>query len=146
MKEDEWREQFSIWLEGFTWEWFCSMTFRPGLSQAQARWRMRKWVGALRDALGTADFGFVSVPETGSTRLNFHFHILVTGLRECDASARLDWMRRWHKLAGDAHITKFNPGHGGIRYALKTIGPDSMDSIEFELNSSTRMKPNLGDQ
>jgi hypothetical protein len=144
MDNEQWRDEFAAWLENFPWQWFCSLTFRPGFSQSQARWRLRKWVGMLRSELGTTNFGFVAVPEFGTTLLNFHFHLLMVGLRQWRTPERLEWMRRWHKLAGNALITEFKPCVGGIRYVLKTIGPDDMDDIEFDLTSSTATQTQFG--
>jgi hypothetical protein len=101
-------------------------------------------VRKLRSELGTTHFGFVAVPEFGTTLVNFHFHLLVAGLRQWRAPERLKWMTRWHQLAGDALITEFNPCAGGIRYVLKTIGPDDMDVIEFDLTSSTATQTQFG--
>lgn len=33
----QWKDDFIAWLEEFPWQWFCSLTFRPGLNEAQAR-------------------------------------------------------------------------------------------------------------
>jgi hypothetical protein len=134
-KRDEWRIEFAAWLETFPWLWFGSLTFRPGLTQAQARWRLRAWAAALREALGTGDFGWVGVPEHGRTGFNFHYHVLIAGLREYHASRRAEWMRRWNKIGGDALITTFNPGAGGIDYIIKNCGPNDVDSIELEIKS-----------
>lgn len=139
-----WREEFADWLEGFPWQWFCSLTFRPGLSPAQARWRLRKWVGALRDALGTADFGWFAIPEVGKTKMDFHFHVLVMGLSKWHAPERLDFMRLWWKLAGDGRIYIFKPNIGGIPYILKSLGPDDLDSVEFELSARAQMQTKFG--
>jgi hypothetical protein len=144
MDNEQWRDEFTTWLGNFSWQWFCSLTFRPGISQPKARWCLRKWVRGLHSELGTAHFGFVAVPEFGTTRINFHFHVLVIGLRQWRAPQRLEWMTNWYKLAGDALITQFNPAAGGIRYVLKTIGPNEMDSIEFDLVASTSTQSRHG--
>lgn len=138
MNEQEWRDEMASWWEGFPWKWFCSLTFRPGLTEAQARWRLRKWAGELRDALGNEDFEWIGIPEAGRTGLDFHFHVLIGGLNDWHAPERLEWMRRWYKLAGDARIDIYRPGVGGVRYILKNVGPDDMDKIEFHLVSGTR--------
>ena len=149
MNGGEWLEELVTWLESFAWQWFVTLTFRPGLSPAQARWRLIRWAEELQQALGTSDFEWIGVPEHGSGGLNFHFHVLIGGLNPgCGAAERLCWMKRWYKLAGDARITDFKPDCGGVRYILKHIVPGDMDAIEFHLttqtpaavNSSTKQK------
>jgi hypothetical protein len=134
MDGGQWLEEFSGWLEGFAWQWFATLTFRPGLSPAQARWRLIRWADELRDALGTEDFQWLGVPEQGSTGLHFHYHVLIGGLNPgCGAAERLCWMKRWDKLAGDARITDFKPDCGGVRYVLKAVRPEDFDEVEFHL-------------
>ena len=138
LDKDTWREEFTHWLEGFPWKWFCALTFRPGFSEAQARWRLRRWCDELRKALGTRDFEWIAVPERGRTRNDFHFHVLVAGLRRWHAKERLEWMRRWWKLAGDGRIDVYKPGIGGVPYVLKGLAPTDTDTIEIHLVSSTQ--------
>ena len=136
MGSTQWKDDFIAWLEEFPWQWFCSLTFRPGLSEAQARWRLLRWADELRDALGTREFEWIAIPESGSTKMNFHYHALIAGLRDsCGAAERLDYMRRWHKRAGNAHIVDYRPDIGGIRYVLKSIGPEDTDKLELHLRS-----------
>jgi len=144
MNRNEWLDEFSGWLERFPWCWFCTLTFRPGLSPAQARWRLRKWVETLREELGTCDFEWVAVPEYGRTGMDFHCHVLVAGLREHHAPQRLEWMRRWHKIGGEARIDIFKPDVGGIRYILKHVRPEDMDDLELHLNAGTPLQTTFG--
>jgi hypothetical protein len=144
MNRQEWLDEFVRWLEGFPWLWFCSLTFRPGLSPAAARWRLRKWMDALREALGTRDFQWVAVPERGRTGLDFHYHVLVGGLRDWQAGERVEWMRRWYKFCGDARIDVYNPDAGGVRYILKFVGPEDMDSLEIHLKSGCQLQTAFG--
>jgi hypothetical protein len=141
MMDGEWLEELANWLEGFEWQWFCTLTFRPGLSPAQARWRLLRWADELRDALGTSDFQWFGVPEHGSTGLNFHYHVLIAGLNPgCGAAERLCWMKRWWKLAGDARIEDFKADSGAARYILKGVRPEHFDKIEIHLVSRTRVQ------
>jgi hypothetical protein len=144
MNKEEWRDEMANWWDEFPWLWFCILTFRPGLTESQSRWRLHKWAGELCAALGNKNFEWVAVPETGRTGLDFHFHVLVGGLNDWHADERLNWMRHWNKLAGDALITVFKPGIGGVRYVLKHIGPGDMDKIEFHLVSRTRLQSQFG--
>lgn len=144
MNEQEWRDEMASWWEGFPWKWFCSLTFRPGLSESQARWRLRRWTDELRDALGNENFEWIGIPETGRTGTDFHFHVLVGGLNDWHANERLEWMRRWHKLSGEARIDIYDPNLFGIRYILKYLEPNDTDSIEFHLASRTRPQSEFG--
>jgi hypothetical protein len=137
VSDGEWLDGLVGWLEGFSWMWFATLTSRPGLSQAKLRWRLLRWAAELREALGTPDFEWIGVPESGVTGLNCHFHVLVGGLvAGCGAAERLEWMRRWYRLAGNAQIEDFRPGSGGVRYILKHVKGD-LDSIEWHLCSQT---------
>jgi len=140
MQNGEWLDQLAGWLEEFDWQWFATLTSRPGLSQAQLRWRLRRWAEELDDALGTESFEWIGVPEKGVTGMHFHFHVLIAGLdANSGAIQRLAWMRRWSKLAGDAQIEDFRANSGGVRYVLKHVGPQDVDEIEFHLVSRIRV-------
>jgi hypothetical protein len=138
MQNGGWMEDLADWLDAYPWLWFCTLTSRPGLSEAQVRWRLRLWATELGDTLGTRDFRWVAVPENGVTGMHFHYHALIAGLKpECGAAERLQYMRRWWKLAGDAQIEAFKPDSGGVRYVLKRVGPRDMDSLEIHLQKET---------
>jgi hypothetical protein len=143
MTREEWADAMVRWLEGFPWIWFCSLTYRPGPSEAQARCRLRRWLGDLREGLGTPDFGFFAVREYGKTGADLHYHLLVMGLAEKDAGARVAWMHRWWKLAGDGLITPYAPKAGGLYYILKNAGPNDADAIEFDLSPDTQLQTTL---
>ena len=137
MNNEQWRDEYVEWLERFNWQLFCSLTFRPLFSNNQRRWRIRQWANELGEQLGTKKFSWIAVPESGRTGQDHHYHALIGGLRSCDARARLAWMRRWRKLAGDARIDPYTPNIGGIRYILKSVGPDDVDDIEIHISSQT---------
>jgi hypothetical protein len=136
----EWLNEMTMWLQGFPWVWFVTLTFRPGLTEAQARWRLRHWVGELRDALGTPDFQWIGVPESGRTGFDFHFHLLIAGLKKWHAPELMEWMRRWGKLAGDARISIFKKDAGGIEYIFKHARPENADALEMHLSTRSRKK------
>jgi hypothetical protein len=140
----DWLDEMVLWLEGFPWLLFCTFTFRPGFSEAEARWRLLLWIDQLREALGTPDFEWFGVPEQGRTGMSFHYHVLIAGLREFHAPEREEWMRRWYKLGGDARIDGYKAGCGGVRYILKTVGPRNTDRIEFHLVSTTQLQSEFG--
>jgi hypothetical protein len=144
LNKDRWRDELRIWLESFSWQWFCSLTFRPGLNRFDAQRRLRRWADELRRELGNEQFEWVGIPESGRTGLNFHYHCLVGGLRDWRAGARLFWMRRWNKVAGDALIAKFNPDAGGISYILKNVHPNDVDDLELHLNSQSGTQTKWG--
>jgi hypothetical protein len=146
MNAQEWRDEMASWLEGFPWKWFGSLTFRPGFSESQARWRLRRWAGELRTALGTKNFEWVAIPEVGKTGEDFHFHVLIGGLCNWHAGERLDFMRRWRAVAGDARIEVYDPNLRGVRYILKYVEPNDTDKIEFHLVSRTRLQAEFGAQ
>jgi len=85
MDDQKLRGDLEEWLDGFPWQWFATLTFRPGLKVQQCRWRLRQWIEEIRKALGTGNFGWVAVPEAGRTGLDYHYHVLIGGLREVAA-------------------------------------------------------------
>jgi len=143
-KNDEWRNEFADWLAGYQWRWFVTLTFLPGSTKHKATWRLRTWVNELQQILGTAEFQWVAVPEFGRTLFDFHFHLLVGGLRRWHAKERLQWMRRWNQFSGDALICPFNAKAGGVSYILKNLRPENMDDIELHLCSNTQMQSMFG--
>ncbi len=144
MQKDEWMAEFSNWLGSFPWRWFASLTFRPGISAAQRRWRLRLWMEQLQAELGDENFQWFGVPENGRTGQNVHYHTLIGGLRGWHARERLRWMKKWNRLCGDALITPFNPAVGGVRYILKHVQPNDMDDLELHINSHTTMQSKFG--
>ena len=143
-KADEWRNEFANWLQGYPWQWFITLTFLPGSTKHKARWRLHTWVNELQQSLGTKDFGWFAVPEWGRTLFDFHFHLLVGGMRRWDATERVQWMRRWNQFSGDALITPFSPAAGGIKYMLKRVTPNDADDLEIHINSRTTIPSRFG--
>jgi hypothetical protein len=138
------RKEYGKFLEDYPWLWFCSLTFRPGLKQFQAEGRLLRWLGELDAALGAPNFGYFAVLEYGRTGMDLHYHVLVKGLTRSHFDEKLEWMRRWHELAGDALITPFNPDAGGVAYILKNLDPNRPDHILFKLDSGDQMQQELG--
>ena len=114
-----WREEMGIWLESFEWDWFCALTFRPGLTEQQSWWRLRHWLGDVKADLGGTKFGWFATRELGKTKQNLHFHTLVAGVTDPGAANRMEYMRRWAKLAGDGRVDHYVPNPRGIAYILK---------------------------
>jgi hypothetical protein len=134
----EWRQQFAEWIERFQWDWFVTLTFRPGITPPKARRHLEHWIHEVRDQLGTEKFSSMAVPESGVTGLNFHYHAVIGGLRQGHgATERLDFMCLWHRMSGDAQVTAFKPGSGGILYILKDLGPNDTAAIMLDLPAET---------
>jgi hypothetical protein len=142
-RAEEYRKGIAKWLEGFEWQWFCSLTFYSGVTPAQAYWRLRRWMEVLGEALGDPNFGYVAVCELGRTRENLHYHALVMGLTDHFAEQRLYFMERWNRLCGDARVEPFIPGPQGIEYILKDISPDNPDAIIWGIKAGTHMQTEL---
>jgi len=140
MDTSDWQKETTVWLEGYPWQWFGSLTFRPYFTVGQRNARLRKWKDALKTELGTSDFNFIAIPELGKAGDDYHFHVLVGGLRAWHAEERLNWMKRWWTLSGDARIDPYQPNKGGVAYVLKQAGPEDFDEIEFDLSSHTRLQ------
>jgi hypothetical protein len=143
MEVEKWRKDMERWLKGFPWLWFGSMTFRPGLKPGATYWRLHIWLDELQKSLGTGDFGYFAVREFGKTGQDLHFHVLIMGLKASHYDERLEWMRRWSKLAGDAQINPYSTKAGGIAYILKNVDPQDPDAIDFKLSSDTRLETDL---
>jgi hypothetical protein len=135
MKDREWINQLVSWLEEFSWQWFTTLTVRPGFSFRQAYGRVLQWAEELSDTLGTRDVRWICFPENGmTTGSNLHFHLVIGGLRKgCGAAERAAWMRYWSKLAGDAQIEDHKPGAEGVRYVLDQIEPRDVSHLELHV-------------
>jgi hypothetical protein len=134
-----WREEFGLWLAPHSWDWFCSLSFRPGLRERQCWWRLRRWLGELKSELGGPDFGWFATREFGKTKENLHFHLLIKGITDPGPDNRVEFMRRWSKLAGDPLISLYVPNPRGISYILKDAGPDDPDCYDFDLADSSKL-------
>lgn len=131
MGKDEWKVSIVNWLEGFPWQLFCSLTFRPGLLERHAGWRLRRWIEDCERVAGTTAFEWIAVPELG--RSEFHFDVLIGGLEQHHADYHAAFAARWNRANGDARIDFYKPGVGGVRHMLRTISPREIDRIQMDL-------------
>jgi hypothetical protein len=139
LEDKKWRSEMATFLGEFSWDWFCSLSYRPYYSTPHRRALLHQWIKEVRSNWGTESFGWFAVPERGKTGNDFHYHVLICGLQDVDAGHRLQAMKLWHDLAGDALITDYS-GDSGIVYILKEAGHNSMDEVEFDLNGGCRMQ------
>ena len=128
---DDWEE----WLDEFHPQWLCTLRLRPDVTRPKARWRLNMWLRELGEDLGTAEFDWVVAPGLGSIGIDFHYHVLVRGLREWYAAERLFWMRRWFEMAGEARIDECDRKTGGVHYIFKTIESDELEDHDCPLCS-----------
>ena len=122
---------YEEWLKDFSWEWFCSLTYRGYPPSTKTMRTLQRWLAELREENGTGNFGYFFVRESGASGENFHWHGLVKGTQ--DPTERLPWLQRWWELAGEAQIAYFDASGNGISYMLKHVRPRADDGIIFEL-------------
>jgi len=131
MVREEWKVSIINWLEGFRWQLFCSLTFRPGLLERHAAWRLRRWIEDFGRAAGTTAFEWIAVPGLG--RSEFHFYVLIGGLERHHSDYHAAFVGRWNRANGDARIDFYKPDIGGLRHMLRTISPREIDRIQMDL-------------
>lgn len=120
-KQDHLIQGYVDWLHPYPWQLFGTLTFRKYPSSYRADSLFKTWIETIRRAEGTADFCWFRVKELGAFGDNLHYHVLVGGLRN---ATKWPWMLLWDELAGEANLSYFVAGLGGIRYILKEVKPD----------------------
>jgi hypothetical protein len=127
----DWEE----FLDEFPAQWLCTLKVRPDVTRPEARQRLNTWLRELGEGLGTEDFDWVVAPGLGTIGIDFHFHLLVGGLKKWFAAERLFWMRRWFEMAGEARIDEYKSRSGRVHYIFKTIEGDELKDHDCPLCS-----------
>jgi hypothetical protein len=120
-RQQELIQGYVDWLSPYRWNLLGTLTFRKQPSSYRADRLFSTWIDAIRKAEGTSAFCWFRVKELGAFGDNFHFHVLVGGLRN---PSKFPWMLLWDELAGEANLSYFVTHLGGIRYILKSVQPD----------------------
>ena len=132
MEKKRLRAGYTEWLSRYDWQWFVTLTFRGYPPARKARRLLQQWLGELKGKNGADDFGYFFALESGASGENHHFHGFIRGL--LDRTERLEWMKRWVELAGDAQIEYPQRGGKAISYAVKDIQPGVEADIIFEFS------------
>ena len=130
------KHNYVMWLRKYHWQWFCTLTFRPGIRHKTGVRLFREWIGVL-EADARARLSWVRMAEYGGELGKLHFHVLIAGVRRVPAR-RAESI--WKQLAGTAVIGIYDPQQRGLEYALKSIedGPDY--DFDAELRSEHRQR------
>jgi hypothetical protein len=138
---DDRREQviqgYRRWLEEHRWDLYCTLKItsgRPSLRQAKSLFN--RWIQDVEETDGGSRFRWVCVMEHGLTGTNFHFHVLIGGLR----NRTKFWERKWNQLGGNALITPFDAKQKGILYMLKSADEHGDLDIDFKLPARKRKR------
>ena len=128
-------EDWDEWIDAFPWQWLCTLKLRPNVTISQADGYLHAWLPKLTKELGSADVDWLIAPALGSIGFDYHFHILIGGLREWGAAERLLWMRRWFEMAGEARIDEYKSKSRRVHYIFKTIEGDELEGHDCPLCS-----------
>lgn len=126
-KREDIIQSYRQWLEQYSWDWFGTLKVDSGIpSVRRAKKMCDDYISNLRQAEGDDDFHFFRVLERGIGGSNFHFHLLIGGLRD----RRKVWEQKWK---GDAQLSDYKPNQKGILYALKDMDDEGDLDCDFDL-------------
>jgi len=123
----EWGE----FLNTFSWNWYCTLTFRYMISPGLARQYYRDFFADIQN-VSDSPLGWFAVEERGSLG-RLHVHALLIGMEHLN---RREWERAWFKRAGTAVILEYDPSRGASYYCAKHLGQPDTD-YEMSGNLST---------
>ena len=120
-------EAWAEFLERWSWDWFCTLTFRGDAVHPEAAdKRFRVWVSKInRELYGPRwwkhgqGVRWVRALET-QRRGVIHYHALLGGAG-VDELRRLSWMDEWVRLAGYARIEPPENGAAVRAYCAKYV-------------------------
>jgi hypothetical protein len=105
---------WALFLSRFTWQWFCTFTFREAPHPEAADKVFRVFTNELNRSIDGKRWA--SKPDAGvywvralewQKREVLHYHALMSHVCDLNAGARrLSWMDRWNELAGFAKIER----------------------------------------
>jgi hypothetical protein len=118
------RDAWIVFLGRWTWQWFCTFTFREIVHPESADKRFRLFVSMVnRELYGTRwhkkGLGVQWVWALEYQRRGvIHYHALVAGVQDL---RRLTWMDIWQELAGYARIEPIRDRTAVRRYVSKYV-------------------------
>lgn len=120
------------WLSPVPWQVFCTATFPWKVRGETADKKLNQLLESLQDEL-RVPIGFLSVRERLSRKgddVGWHFHLLLTCLREIPHSSIVRTWRRLAHLEGATidipiEVEPYDPTRGGLRYHFKWLHVDS---------------------
>jgi len=129
-------------LEKWTWDWFCTFTFRDLIHPEKADKLFRVWICKINRTLYGSRWykhgkGIQWVRALEMQRRGvLHYHALIGGVGVQDLR-RLTFMDEWDELAGFARITPVESANGVIGYVCKYVLKDG----EIDLGGGLRDAP-----
>jgi len=148
------RETWAEWLNGYSWDWWVTLTFRDKVTRKTANRKWNKWFRALEKELDDK-VGYFRCTELQKHREVLHFHSLMLNLARLHTrtlgnwlkaekvlkkaisspsteeieqlAVRFYWMDQWNEIAGFARIYKYDPTRGAHHYLCKYITKEHSD-------------------
>jgi hypothetical protein len=118
------RDDWVVFLRRWTWQWFCTFTFRDMVHPESANKRFHLFVSKInRELYGQRWFkkgkGVLWVRALEYQRRGvIHYHALFAGVHDL---RRLTWMDTWNELAGFARIEAIRDTMAVRRYVSKYV-------------------------
>lgn len=140
---DQLAAAWADFLGKFTWQWFCTFTFREASHPEAADKVFRLWCNELNRSL----YGkrWASKPEAGvywvralewQKRDVLHYHALMADVADLNATERrLSWMDRWNELAGFATIERPKGRVAVSNYVSKYVAKGGEIDLSANLRS-----------
>jgi hypothetical protein len=133
-------EGWGRFLSQFSWDWFVTLTFRDPVKSFTAHRLFGAFVREIERAAGIPIFWF-RADEIGSLGGRFHLHALIGNVAHL---RRMNWVDRWHDLAGIARILPFNAKRGAAYYCAKYITKQNGDwELSDDLGAFANYQPVL---
>lgn len=121
-------EAWGTWLDEFSWDLWCTLTFKEERSHASATRAFENFGKFIRNS-GSPDAGWFFAHEVG--RLGrLHLHALIGGIDPW-TSRRALW-RWWFRRYGRAQILPFDPDRGAAFYVAKYVTKGELSHYDIE--------------
>ena len=118
------RDAWIVLLSRWSWEWFCTFTFRDPIHPEAADKRFRLLISQANRTLYGPRWYTKNQGIRWCRALEYqkreviHYHALLSNIRDL---RRLFWMDRWHELAGYARIEQISSIQAVYRYVSKYV-------------------------
>jgi len=144
------KETWAKWLNGYSWEWFVTLTFRHRQSRQGADRKWYKWLRKLENELGE-QIGYFRCSEIQKTRNAIHFHALLLNITKLERydynnyfrakqyykkkkidpteeqlrqlAIRFYWNDQWYEIAGIGRVLPYEKAASGYlsKYVKKEL-------------------------
>jgi len=117
------RQEWTIFLNSFNWDWFATLTFKNPPKTYTAINQVKRWLRALQRE-EKRKIGYYLCMELTKAGVP-HFHLLMGNLQ---GVRRDKWWKKWFERCGRARILPFEKNKGAGYYLTKYVLKDEYTS------------------